>query len=307
MINLENQSNEHEQRHHHHRRHGKEMDSANAGLLPESWPAFPEMSFGTPVPKAVERTRPQCGAEQPRKAPSLAGLYQQQKVFLLSDLFECLQGITRGFAQRKAEWRTSPALSDLINGLVAFAIKHVDFKELDSIEELGNYVPKRLRRSNGHCANETNDSPGMIPAFELRPQTAEEANTLRADRLYEEERRTAAQEMTRLRTEHAQQVDAKIRQRIDLTAAEKMRIARHLAGADRDRIFSAFVHSPDQAILAALVETGTRSHEVAQVGLTDHQRNELRTFLDAREFPIPAPGPLHFAQASGRFLENWGA
>jgi len=55
-----------------------------------------------------------------------------------------LEEITRGFGRRKEAWRKPAAISDFINAAVGFVLDHVNFNDLESAEEIDDYVANRF-------------------------------------------------------------------------------------------------------------------------------------------------------------------
>jgi hypothetical protein len=77
-----------------------------------------------------------------------------------------------------------------------------------------------------------------------------------------------------------EQLEERLRQRQDLSEAEKRRVVGQLSR--RESIHNLEVHlpSPDKTIAAALVASGARDFDGAAKGLSDHDKAGLRRFLD---------------------------
>jgi hypothetical protein len=72
-----------------------------------------------------------------------AGVYRQEKLLLRGDYLDGLERVRRDFALRKAEFRRSLTVGDLVDAAVGLMLRQVDFASLESAEDLERHVARQ--------------------------------------------------------------------------------------------------------------------------------------------------------------------
>ncbi|MBI5239129.1 MAG: hypothetical protein HY926_01520 [Elusimicrobia bacterium] len=98
-----------------------------------------------------------CGASpEPARMPEQAefwpaasgpaGVYRQEKLLLRGDYLDGLERVRRDFGLRKAEFRKSLTIGELVDAAVGFMLRQVDFSTLESAEDLERHVARQALR-----------------------------------------------------------------------------------------------------------------------------------------------------------------